>query len=752
MSFFKPYDAYQAKRLLQDYQNILDDLTKISNFDQRYRGEIKICVDNYRNHIVKNRASSTSVEELSKFQSGIKVKALMDEGYYNIGQLRRITYDQLMDMYGIGQSSADKILKALDQYWRTAPKNVSIRLSLDDKNPLSEALVSAIYRYRNCKPYVEKALKTKHLQESPIKDAIKDLTAGNKGLWFLKSAANQTRTINAFQKLQEIDESDYRKVARTTIDEAWRFDKVSSVIVWDDFAKDSIAYVTTLEQIVPNCSDNGVVDKYSSQYTDNVKVSYDKKPTKTYQETEQINTDFVLPDDIEEINLSGLKCTLRRYQENGVKYIIHQKRVMLGDEMGLGKTIQAIAAMTALYNEGYRHFLVICPTSVLINWCREIAKHSSLTPVKIHGPYSYEAVQHWKFSGGVAVTTYETTGKIYLSDNQHIAMVVVDEAHYIKNPNAQRSQNTIKLAQHADRLLFMTGTPLENKVEEMIKLIKDLRPDIASKLYGMTYIAFAPEFRQAVAPVYLRRKREDVLNELPELIEYEEWCTMGRKEEAIYESTIMSYERNYMAIRRLSWNVDELKESSKARRLLEIVEEAKSEGRKVLVFSFFLDTISNIVRWMGDRCMPLINGSVSSVDRQAIIDAFENAPAGTILPAQIMAGGTGLNIQSASVVVICEPQYKPSTEEQAISRAYRMGQTRNVIVYRLLCENTIEERMLDRLKYKSATFDAYADESISGKKDTYLDDNTFGLLVQNEKMRIAEKNKNANLEIRSTQE
>ena len=341
-------------------------------------------------------------------------------------------------------------------------------------------------------------------------------------------------------------------------------------------------------------------------------------------------------------------------------------------------------------------------------------------------------------SGGVAVTTYETTGYFKLEDDFRFTMLVVDEAHYIKNPGAARSKNVKKISEHADRMLFMTGTALENKVDEMIALIDILRPEIASSVRSRAFMATAPQFRERVAPVYYRRKREQVLTELPELIENKEWCTMTPQEEEIYEKTV--YSKNFMAIRRVSWNVDDLKYSSKAKRLLEIVEDARDDDRKVIVFSYFLDTIGAVCELLGpSSCMNPINGSITPQRRQEIIDEFDSAPAGTVLPAQIQSGGTGLNIQSASVVVICEPQYKPSIENQAISRAYRMGQARNVLVYRLLCEDTVDERILTILERKQAEFDAFADKSVAAKESIELDDKSFGDIIKEEIDRINAK-------------
>jgi SNF2 family DNA or RNA helicase len=313
----------------------------------------------------------------------------------------------------------------------------------------------------------------------------------------------------------------------------------------------------------------------------------------------------------------------------------------------------------------------------------------------------------------------------------------VDEAHYIKNPEARRTMNVKNLSRHASRTLFMTGTALENKVDEMIALIKMLQPRIAAQVQGMAFMSAATQFREKVAPVYYRRKRVDVLTELPELIESKEWCTLLPDEERLYEQAVLG--KHYADARRVSWNVDDLNNSSKAKRLLEIVNEAELEERKVIVFSFFLDTIRKITMLLGNRCLNPINGSVTPQRRQEIIDEFSSAPAGTVLAAQIESGGTGLNIQAASVIVICEPQFKPSTEKQAISRAHRMGQTRNVLVYRLLCENTVDEKITATLENKQAIFDAFADKSVAASQSVDVDDKTFGDIIKEEIDRINNK-------------
>lgn len=357
-----------------------------------------------------------------------------------------------------------------------------------------------------------------------------------------------------------------------------------------------------------------------------------------------------------------------------------------------------------------------------------------MSVTKIHGKDKHDYLKSWLIKGGVAVTTYETLQLLRLNSDFKFSLLIVDEAHYVKNPEAQRTVNVKKICKQADRLLFMTGTALENRVEEMVDIISILQPNAAKQIRGMDSITTAHNFKNKISEVYYRRKREDVLIELPELIEYREWCKLSLKEEQLYVNAIL--EKNYSEARRLSWNVKNLEESSKAKRMLEIISDAKGDGRKIIIFTFFLKTIDSIKEILGDQCLPPIKGSVTPTKRQEIIDEFDRSSAGTVLLSQIISGGVGLNIQSASVVIICEPQFKPSTENQAISRAYRMGQLRNVLVYRLLCENTIDEKITNLLESKQRIFNEFADEAIAAKKEFEIDNSSFGTLIQEEINRI----------------
>lgn len=715
----RPFSKKDASRLKSEHNKLLNRLYKVIDESKRYANDIKDAADGLVAQEVLNILRDVPVEELNRDKGGLRIKNLRDAGYNSIADVSTANVYSLASINGISQDAAYTIKKIAQDFTNKARKDTKIRLSVDSKNAKNTKLVSAIFRYKAFSLLSDKADDLLHDYEQKIQYLIEDLEPSTGTFrWLFTSSTNKQKAEEAYTALIDLLNNEYGTQAKVITDQAREVEKSEDSDAWEDFKQKSIDYFTTLENVYP-----GILGNSDEVYG---------LPEDLARE---IQDECFFPD--------GLLCTLRRYQEWGVKYTLHQERVLLGDEMGLGKTVQAIAAMVSLKNTGATHFVVVCPASVITNWCREIRKHSKLTITKVHGQGRKYALNSWIRSGGVAVTTYETTGYFKLDDDYKFSMLVVDEAHYIKNPNAARSKNIKRISEHAERMLFMTGTALENKVDEMIALIDILRPEIASSVRSRAFMATAPQFRERVAPVYYRRKREQVLTELPELIENKEWCTMTPQEEEVYEKTVFS--KNFMAIRRVSWNVDDLKFSSKAKRLLEIVEDARDDDRKVIVFSYFLDTIGAVYELLGPSCMNPINGSLSPQRRQEIIDEFDEAPAGTVLPAQIQSGGTGLNIQSASVIIICEPQYKPSIENQAISRAYRMGQARNVLVYRLLCENSVDEKMLTILEKKQAEFDAFADKSVAAKESVELDDKSFGDIIKEEIDRINAKNESIHL-------
>jgi hypothetical protein len=403
-----------------------------------------------------------------------------------------------------------------------------------------------------------------------------------------------------------------------------------------------------------------------------------------------------------ELKTEYLSASLRGYQSFGARFALVQRKVIIGDEMGLGKTVEAIAVLAHLRAKGSHHFLVICPAAVVTNWIREVCSKSTLAAHRLHGPDRGAAAMYWSRKGGVAVTTFETLS--WLRDDvtglDDLGCVVIDEAHYIKNPDARRTRNSVQLVKACDRAIFLTGTPLENRLEEFGNLVSYLQPK-----FVVDADEFSPRrFRRQVAPAYLRRNQEDVLTELPELVEVDEWLTLSPEDSAAYRSAVAA--GNFMAMRQAA--MTQGKHSRKLQRLLEIVEEAKDNGRRAVVFSYFRDVLDSVTRAVPGRVFGPLTGSVVPAKRQIMIDQFSAAQHGAVLVAQVVAGGVGLNIQAASVVVLCEPQLKPTTEWQAIARAHRMGQLESVQVHRLLSEEGVDQRIREILERKSELFDEFA--------------------------------------------
>lgn len=382
--------------------------------------------------------------------------------------------------------------------------------------------------------------------------------------------------------------------------------------------------------------------------------------------------------------------------------------------LGLGKTIQAIAALAHLAAEGKSHFMVVCPAGVLINWTREVEARSRLRVTPLHGPDRQKAFADWKGRGGVGVTTFDALRGFPAPEGGEVGMLVVDEAHYVKNPKTRRSQAVTEWSGQCERVLSMTGTPMENRVAEFRSLVQILQPHLVEGVGDRDGVAGSKAFRRAVAPVYLRRNQQDVLTELPALQHTDEWEELSASDEDAYREAVRA--GNFMAMRRAAYACPE--KSAKLNRLREIVEDAAENGLKVVVFSDFREVLGTVKDTLdgtrsngGGQVFGPISGSVPPVRRQQLVDEFAAVPGHAVLVAQIQAAGVGLNMQAASVVIICEPQIKPTIEHQAVARAHRMGQVRSVRVHRLLATRGVDERMVEMLKNKTRLFDAYARRS-----------------------------------------
>ena len=400
-----------------------------------------------------------------------------------------------------------------------------------------------------------------------------------------------------------------------------------------------------------------------------------------------------------ELKRDYLTASLRTYQSFGARFALVQEKVVIGDEMGLGKTVEALAVFTHLRATGHSHFLVVCPAAVVSNWVREVAEAHELRRTGSTVRSGNATTRPSPGFATVALRSRRTTscrGPKSTRTRSTLAAAVFDEAHYIKNPLAKRS-----IAAAA----VMDSTQVRGPDDRHAAGEQRPRVPQPHRLHPLRPLRSAPEylasrFRKHVAPAYLRRNQEDVLTELPELVEVDEWMGMSDTDEVAYRAAVPGRQLHADAP-----GSDALREGSlKVQRLLEIV-----ARRKPTVAGSSSSPTSAMCSTRSRACLP--GQGLRAADRLCRRPRpsgtwsieFSQAGHGAALVAQITAGGVGLNIQSASVVVICEPQLKPTMEAQAIARAHRMGQTNTVQVHRLLTENSVDERIREILAEKSSS-------------------------------------------------
>ncbi|MCR5303357.1 MAG: DEAD/DEAH box helicase [Lachnospiraceae bacterium] len=680
----------------------------------------------------RKELASIPVSELALSKAGIRVSALEKAGISDLSQLAGRSQDSLECIEGIGEVQAKAIRETLYIFEQRLSETVALRISAEDRFPENDALILALYRYIKSEPISNDGRDLYDRYHGAIQRADELTKIKNPLHWIFSTRSSKEATIEASDIFASLLLDPFPQRAINLLSQYSALCECSVEEALSDFEKNSPGYYVLLERLgQENAS-------LSNIYSD-------------------ISTPLIREISEERLDTSLLKVTLRSYQEFGVRFILHQKKVLLGDEMGLGKTVMAIAAMSSVaagsagpsapQDPGISgssagspgaaaHFLVVCPASVLVNWCREVEKHSALKAFLLHGKHRKGQMEDWLRKGGVAVTNYESADEFVeeLPSPVSPGLLVVDEAHYIKNPDAKRTVYIKKIMEMSSRILLMTGTPLENRVEEMCSLVGTLRPDIVPELEKYAILRNTDEFKKILAPVYLRRVRKDVLKELPDITEKSQWLEMSSEDTASYIEAVES--RNFMAMRRVSWLQADMKHSSKAVRFMELCDQARDEDRKIVAFSFFRETLEKVSSLLGERCAGVIGGNIPAAQRQGIVDDFSNSPEGSVLACQIVAGGTGLNIQAASVVIFCEPQIKPSLEKQALSRVYRMGQVRSVLVYHLLCSETVDESMEEMLSEKQREFDDYADESEAAEAAGNLNENEWiHNMIERERMR-----------------
>ena len=419
-----------------------------------------------------------------------------------------------------------------------------------------------------------------------------------------------------------------------------------------------------------------------------------------------------------------LDAELRPYQRQGVNWLALMQRGGLGatlaDDMGLGKTLQALCVLRG-------RCLVVCPTSVVYNWAKELARFRPQLPFSIY----HGKLRQLSDEADVVLTSYALLRlDAHVLQAREWDVVVLDEAQTIKNPESQVTQAAYGLRSRFR--LTLTGTPIENRLDELWSQFQFTNPGLLggrsefqqryAQPIALGEPGVAAQLRRKIAPFLLRRDKRSVAPELPPRSDVVLYCDLSESErelyDALYHSTrsevvehlkrgggVMQALEALLRLRQAACHPalipgQQAEDSSKLQRLLAALEQVQADGHRALVFSQWtslLDLVEPHLRRAGVGFNRL-DGRTR--DRQSVVETFQREDGPTVMLLSLKAGGTGLNLTAADHVFLLDLWWNPAVEEQAADRAHRIGQQRPVFVHRLVARETVEERILELQRAK----------------------------------------------------
>lgn len=450
------------------------------------------------------------------------------------------------------------------------------------------------------------------------------------------------------------------------------------------------------------------------------------------------DTDFALP--------SSLRPILRNYQKTGYRWLrtiaAYGFGGILADDMGLGKTLQVLSLLLAQKEENPQHSvsIVVCPSSLVLNWQSEAQKFApALKAVALVGTAEARAAQlaDWE-AADLLITSYDLLKRdVEQYTGKRFHYVIADEAQYMKNQNTQNAK-AVKTLQSAARLA-LTGTPVENSLAEVWSIFDFLMPGYLfhyakfRKLFETPIVKqkdpeAAKRLRQMVSPFILRRMKSEVLRELPEKIETVLYAELNGEQKKLYAANALQARKTIETVgtsgadklqilamltrlRQLCCDPSLIYEdyghgSAKLELCMDLAQSCVESGHRVLLFSQFTSMLERISKRLDESGISYltITGETKSGKRLELVNAF-NQGEGDIFLISLKAGGTGLNLTGADVVIHYDPWWNSSAQNQATDRAHRIGQTKSVQVYKLIAKDTLEERILDMQKNKAGLAD-----------------------------------------------
>ena len=461
----------------------------------------------------------------------------------------------------------------------------------------------------------------------------------------------------------------------------------------------------------------------------------------------------------EEVEYPKLNATLRDYQKYGYKWLKYLTDNNLGaclaDDMGLGKTLQAIALLSNLHEEKKKKSMVIMPKSLIYNWENEIKKFAPKLKVGVYYGINRDFSSLKKVD--VILTTYGTIRNDIenLLENK-FDLLILDESQNIKNINSQTTKAVLLL--NAKKRVALSGTPIENNLLELYSLFRFLNPEMFGSVQRFTNSYILPiqkysdtstieELKKKIYPFLLRRVKKEVLEDLPDKIEKLVYVDMNDEHRRFYEERRRYYysllEKNtssqgnfdkffvLQAINELRHIVSspelEIKKiiSSKKEVLIENMIEAIENNHKVLVFVNYLSSIESICDSLKENKIKYLKMTGQTKDRQNLVDKFQNDSRYKVFVMTLKTGGVGLNLVSADTIFIYDPWWNTTVENQAIDRAYRLGQDKTVFAYKMIMRNTIEEKILKLQEIKNKLLDDLISEDNLSTKNLSKNDIEF---------------------------
>jgi len=467
------------------------------------------------------------------------------------------------------------------------------------------------------------------------------------------------------------------------------------------------------------------------------------------------------PPDVKAALDPALWRQLRAYQAHGVTWLagLAQQKLngLLADDMGLGKTLQALAFAAWLHATQRGPMLVVCPTSLVTNWLRETARFTPhLRALDLTGT---DRAQKFAQRGDhdLLVTSYAILRRdVEMYRAADFSLVILDEAQHIKNRGSQNAQAAKAL--NSQRRLVLTGTPLENSVLDLWSIYDFLLPGYLGTAADFraryeTPLTKSPDarvmerLRQRVKPFFLRRTKGEVLTELPPKLDFPTLCELTDEQKEVYRAVLAQGRREVfensgkagqgrdrlavlttlLRLRQVCCHLDLLpsgetkrawkEPSAKLDRTFELIDEAIDGGHRVLLFSQFVRVLHLLRDEAKRREIAFCYLDGQTADRQAEIDRFQNDAAIPLFFISLKAGGTGLNLTGADMVIHFDPWWNPAVEEQATARAHRLGQARSVSAYKLIAAGTVEEKIQALQARKRELFEASlgGDDAFVGK-------------------------------------